>query len=154
MARLAPIKGAAVPLFDRLVDETPSVAAEPVPRDTYDLDGLVSSVQREIERLLSTRVSEPLLELRGRERSVIDYGIADLGTHFTNSVLDLKGMSRQVARTIAAYEPRLTEVSVTLEKDAAVVGGIVADVAGKVRYENRLESIAFPVSFTIEHPTG
>lgn len=152
MATLKPIKGAPVPLFDRLVDEQPTIAAEPIPRDTHDLDGLIDSVRREIERLLTTRISETLAELKGRDRTVIDYGLPDLGQYYVNSILDLNAVSRHVAKTIASYEPRLLEVAVTVEKQGTGVGGVTAHVSGRVRYENRLESIAFPVHFAVERP--
>lgn len=139
-----------MPLFDRLVDHQPTVVAEPVPRHTLDLDGLVRSVEREIQRLVSSRVSQPIAVLGRRDRSVIDYGLGDLGRSFSDSKTDMTVLSRHIARTIAAFEPRLLEVAVTVASVHREVGRVTVDVVGKVRYENRLEPIAFPIVVALD----
>lgn len=145
MRPLQRTEGAPVPLFDRLADEQPSVPAEPRPRRHMDLDGLADSVRREIETLLSTRCPWPEDRIDYDNRTVIDYGLVDLAAYFTNDIQDQRRMSQHIARTIAAYEPRLREVKVTVERQHLEVRALDVLIEGVLRFGTIVEPIAFPL---------
>jgi len=105
------------PLFDRLVDLDPDVPAEPRPMRTLDPRGLRESVRRELERMLNTRSSLPVDRLDQRvELTVLEYGIPDLSAFSAGSEEDLVRLAGVVARAVAAFEPRLRRVRVTVDR--------------------------------------
>ncbi|MFA7431266.1 MAG: type VI secretion system baseplate subunit TssE [Rhodospirillaceae bacterium] len=139
-----PRPGAPAPLFDRLVDSEPAECphAEPAERRpvrVLDVEGLRASVLGELTRLLGTRLPIDQIELAGLERSVIDYGIPDFGT-FTATDATARGrMAAHIVAAIRAFEPRLADPVVTIDRDPdprrprwrAVVSGTLA--SGSVR---------------------
>lgn len=140
-----PIRGAKALLFERLVDENPSVQREAQPFRIYDVAGVRASVQRELIRLLNTRCPSPAGVLDERDRTVLDYGIPDFAHMAASSSTDVQQLARILERAITAYEPRLREVHVSMEpaknNSAAVVGSISAMlVVGSVN-----EPVSFPL---------
>lgn len=144
-----PRPGAPAPLFDRLVDDRPAEAphleaAERRPQRVLDVEGLRESVLGELTRLLSTRLPIDQVELaetgrNGLGRTVIDYGIPDFGT-FTATDATARGrMAAHIVAAIEAFEPRLAQPRVTIERDPdprrphwrAMVSGVLA--SGSVR---------------------
>lgn len=138
-------KGDLAPLFDRLSDEDPGVSSEPVPRRFLDLDGLADSVQREIHTLLNTRCGWGEDEIDYDQRGVPDFGLVDLSHLYTGSLTDRQKIARHVARTIAAYEPRLVKVAVTVEAIQKETGTLQLQISGGLRFGDGVEPISFPV---------
>jgi len=139
------------PLFDRLVDLDPHTPGEPRPLRTLDRRRLRESVRRELERLLNTRSSLPVHRLAQRQDlTVLEYGIPDLSAFSAGSPDDRARVAAVVARAVAAFEPRLRQVSVavlelddhqrslSLRIDATLVAAEVA------------EPISFPTLFTLK----
>ncbi|MBP5857371.1 type VI secretion system baseplate subunit TssE [Marivibrio halodurans] len=137
--------GARAPLFDRLIDETPSVTAEPIPRIAIDIEALARSIEREVRMLLNTRCPLRESEVDYGARTVIDYGLVDLNAFFTDSVEDKRRLASHVARTIAAYEPRLASVNVTIGGLHRETRVLEVEVSGEMRYGTVTQPIAFPV---------
>ena len=152
MRALKPQDGAPVPLFDRLTDSAPGVDFEPVPLRVLGSDALRASVQDEIRTLLSTRAPDPEHVLDLRERSVVDYGLADIAHYFTRDREDADRLVRSVARTIAAYEPRLRKVAVRLDRMDRQHSSIELTIEGEIRVGRMVEPVSFPVS--VEAPGG
>ena len=145
-----PIKGAKALLFERLVDENPNTPGEAQPFRIYGVAALRESVQRELARLLNTR--SPVLGGMAdeRDRTVIDYGIPDFSHVGPASTTDLQHLAQVLERTIAAYEPRLQQVRITLEpatNSQSVVRGVIAGnlIVGTVN-----EPIAFPLVLSLK----
>lgn len=144
-----PIRGAKALLFERLVDENPAVQREAQPFRMYDVAGVRASVERELIRLLNTRCALPAGAVDERDRTVADYGIVDFAYMAASSGTDVQQLAQILERAIAAYEPRLKEVHVSLEparnNNAAVIGVITGMlVVGSVR-----EPVSFPVEASI-----
>ncbi|MDW3207081.1 MAG: type VI secretion system baseplate subunit TssE [Alphaproteobacteria bacterium] len=137
--------GALAPLFDRLTDEDPGVPNEPVPRRYLDLDGLAESVQREIQVLLNTRCGWGESDIDYDNRGVPDFGLVDLSHLFTANVQDRRKVARHVAKTIAAYEPRLLNVAVVVEAIQKETGRLDLRVEGGLRFGEAIEPISFPI---------
>lgn len=146
MRALKPRDGAPVPLFDRLTDTTPGVDFEPVPLRMHGPEALRASVRDEILTLLSTRAPDPEHVLDGRQRSVVDYGLADISHYFTRDRDDTERLARSVARTIAAYEPRLRKVAVRIDRMNRQHRSLEITIEGEIRIGRMVEPVSFPVS--------
>ncbi len=135
---------AATPLFDRLVDSETWSHHEVPPRRTLDRDGLRESVRRDLERLLNTRSPLPADQLAQHQRTVIDYGIPALPGFAPPNPDDRLRLAAVVEAAVAAFEPRLHRLRVTVEETAehrALAVRIDADlVLGTVT-----EPVTFPV---------
>ncbi len=140
-----PIKGARALLFDRLTDHDPYVSTEAVPLRVFTRDEVRQSVRRELGRLLNTRCPVPAHELQGRERTVLEYGLPDFTSLSPQSSTDRKKLAASLSRTIAFFEPRLRNVSITVEE---VVG---RKTAVRVRLDAALviDTVMEPVSFPL-----
>lgn len=144
----SPVKGhdvAPVPLFDRLIDDNPDVHFEAKPYRTLDRAGLRRSVRREVERLMNTRAPQPEGDMKGRERTVIDFGIPDFGTFGTLSGVDHFRLARIIEEHIQIFEPRLREVHVTIEKLKREEGRLAAHLEGTIVSGDVTEPVAFPI---------
>ncbi len=131
------------PLFDRLVDRD-RFEDEARPLRTLDRAGLKLSVRRELELLFNTRSPVPSHRLTSAPRTVIDYGIPDLGTFSPSNADDRDRLADAMRRAAVAYEPRLAEIRVRVvpvENDALRLG---------VQIEAMLivDSVREPVSFS------
>ena len=151
-ARVAP-----VPLFDRLVDREPWVPREVWPQRTLDEEGLLASVRREAERLLSTRCALPLLEaeaLPPHERSAIDYGLPDLGSLHPDDPGARERLAGVLARALSAFEPRLRQVRVSVERFSTEERWVDATVHALLVKGRLTEPVSFPISGEVIHGHG
>ena len=103
-------------VLDRLTDEEPRSSADS--RTTYaeSLRVFKRAVQRDLEWLLNTRRSiEPADEDYDEvRRSVYNYGIPDITSMSRDSMASRKQLLRYVEETLAIFEPRLTNVRVSM----------------------------------------
>ncbi|HEX4955281.1 MAG TPA: type VI secretion system baseplate subunit TssE [Thermoanaerobaculia bacterium] len=143
MSSLFPARPVPRPLFDRLEDHEPDQKREPRPLSTLDRKELLESVRQELERLLNTRASRLPHRPAGLPRTVIDYGLHD-PTHWSpHDPDDRRRLAADIAEAVRAYEPRLSDVRVTvapLPEQPEVLGATI---------EGRLvgDTVAEPVSF-------
>jgi type VI secretion system protein ImpF len=136
-------------LFDRLVDREPQVSAEPRPWRALTRQELYDSVQREVGRLLNTSCPLPARLLDACERSVINYGMSDFSLFSPHSEADQRRLAHILTRTIAAFEPRLRQVRVTVERGMDDRKTLLARVDAVLVVESVVEPITFLV---IVHP--
>lgn len=108
--------GAHAPLFERLVDDDP-LRREPF--RVLNRAGLTASVRRELQRLLETRCPVGDDEVLAQQRTVFDYGTPDLSTVNLGNPLEVEQLRRRVEKAVAAYEPRLLDVRVSMQVDQA-----------------------------------
>lgn len=155
-----PIRGAKALLFERLVDENPAVQREAQPFRIYDVAGVRASVERELGRLLNTRCPLPASAVDERDRTVLDYGIPDFAYLAASSGTDVEKLARILERAIAAYEPRLKEVHVSLEPASRNNAGVVGTISGILVVGSVNEPVSFPVEASMRrgevilgHPT-
>jgi type VI secretion system protein ImpF len=136
-------------LFDRLVDREPQVPAEPRPWRALTRQELYDSVQREVGRLLNTYCPRPAHRLDDCERSVINYGVPDFSRLSPHSEADQRRLAHLLSRTIAAFEPRLRQVRVTVEQRMDDRKALSARVDAVLVVESVVEPITFLV---VVHP--
>lgn len=141
-----PLEGGRALLFERLTDADPlSREEEAQPLRVHDREELKESVRRELARLLNTRCSVPSRQLDSRERSVLDYGIPDFSSLSALSADDQKRLASIVAHSIAAFEPRLTDVRVRAERVRSNDRALILRVDALLSMGTHAEPVSFPV---------
>jgi type VI secretion system protein ImpF len=115
MSRLIP--GGAIPLFDKLDQRLTAGANET--DQVLSADGLEASVARELARLTNSRSRIPLSEFQEATLTVLDYGIPDTLARSALSERDKSVISEALQRAIAVFEPRLTQIEVTVVPGAS-----------------------------------
>jgi type VI secretion system protein ImpF len=105
-------------LLDRLVDQQPKVPADESMTWRQSVDWLKASVRHDLEWLLNTRripetAPESFEEL---SRSLYHYGFPDITSMGRDSRDTRTRLIRQVEETVAAFEPRLAGVRVSLSE--------------------------------------
>jgi type VI secretion system protein ImpF len=101
-------------LLDRLIE--PRGDEPPLrPMQGQTLSELEEAVRRDVQELLNTRQSvlEPYPEDSELARSLLSYGLPDLGHLNPNSPDQRQLLQRFVEQAIAHFEPRLEQVRVT-----------------------------------------
>jgi type VI secretion system lysozyme-like protein len=146
MGGLRRIEGAPAPLFDRLAepegDGPASGAAGLASGRMLDRAGLLASVARELEHLLSSRAGLPADALDRRRRTSVEYGIPDLSA-FTLDGHGPAEMARRIGDAIAAYEPRLANPHVTVDRDPARRDGAIVRIEGAIVLGPVMEPVSF-----------
>jgi len=138
-----PIPGARALLFERLVDLEPASSQESPPFRVLDRQALEQSVRREVARVLNTRCPRPERLQEEGERTVINYGLPDFTFLVAASGGDRQRLADEIARALAAYEPRLTQVRVTLDP----VDGNPSALAGRIEAILAIGMVGEPVAF-------
>jgi type VI secretion system protein ImpF len=103
-------------VLDRLLDQEPKVAAEPV-QDRISVQQIKDAVVRDLEYLLNTRrqILVPSPEYRELHNSLYMYGLQDFTLKNPASTLVKQKLRQVIERTIARFEPRLKNVTVQIE---------------------------------------
>jgi type VI secretion system protein ImpF len=117
------------------------------PFRAFDVRALKESVRRELWRLLNTRRHGRPWQADGRgEMTVLDYGLPDFSSLSAASGDDQNRVAAEVSAAITAFEPRLRDVRITVERLR------LEDRALLLRLDARLVvgSVAEPVSFVLE----
>jgi len=135
-----PVQGARIPLFERLTDLHPNELTESTPLRIFTLEQLGESVRREIVRLLNTRCLS-----KDRNGSVLDYGLPDFSWMNAANGDDRRLLAETIARKIAAFEPRLTQIRVTLDRDPSDPRRLTGSIQAFLITETLREPVSFPL---------
>ncbi len=121
MARRSHDRNIKPSLLDRLIDDEPGNRGEAPDSRAQSLKELKDSVRRDLEWLLNSRrpPAEPALSAKELWRSVYCYGLPDTTGLAMSSADDRGRMARMVASAVAAFEPRLMNVTVNMEPASA-----------------------------------
>ncbi|SFB84329.1 type VI secretion system baseplate subunit TssE [Massilia yuzhufengensis] len=136
------MKGFTPGLLDRLMDERPDACAG----TPITCEQLKDSVARDLEALLNTRLAfDPAIlngypEARG---SLLLYGLADFASYCLTSSLDRAAVCASIQDAIEAHEPRLRDVTATLD----VVPGSVNRLNFVIHARLAVSPTAEPVNF-------
>jgi type VI secretion system protein ImpF len=103
-------------LLDRLIDDEPHNRNEAASSRSQSLKELKDSVRRDLEWLLNSRRPpvEPPSTAKQLAGSVYCYGLPDTTGISLSSPEDRTRMTRLVEDAVAAFEPRLMNVTVTM----------------------------------------
>lgn len=108
-------------VLDRLLDSDPGVSQEPVQFRLQSVREVKASVVRDLENLLNTRrpPEEPPRDFRHLQDSLLVYGLRDFTALNPRSAATRQLLRAEIETMIARFEPRLRNVAVHLEVDAA-----------------------------------
>jgi type VI secretion system protein ImpF len=104
-------------LLDRLTDRDPKVRSEAPSAMIQNVRQLQDSLRRDLEWLLNTRRTpqEPVASATELRRSVYSYGLPDFTNYTMRTSEDRHRLGRIMEMAIANFEPRLTNVIVTVQ---------------------------------------
>jgi len=138
------IAGAAVPLFDRFEEVDDCRVAEPY--RVQDLSLLLESIQKEIANLLNTRLPDAGWEPVSLPQTILDYGLPSFSHLCSGSPSDSNQLRQVITAKIAAFEPRLQNPVLELQRDSNDASGMIGTLRGCVRIDNVNQPVCFPVS--------
>ena len=110
-------------LFERLLDTRPQSGSSQV-NSRLSLDTLKDAVARDLEVLLNTRAVFPqelLAPCPNCQRSILGYGLPDFAGLSLSSTGDCAVICRALEQAIALHEPRLRNISATLDGQAGAI---------------------------------
>lgn len=138
-------------LIDRLVDQNPLSVQEARPMRSLTREEFRETIRRDLGWLLNTRTPVPAGEYDRRELTVIDYGIPDFGAYSPANPEDRTLMARRIKAALNAFESRLQEVRITVEKGLPEERTMTAVIKAMLVVENVREAFSF---MTILQPDG
>jgi type VI secretion system protein ImpF len=145
-------------VLDRLLDHEPEITSEPVQSRAHGLRQMKQSVRRDLEWLLNARQSSPVnsnaehLDTNATsssavahelQSSLIFYGLPDFSSASTLSVSDQRRISRAIETAVAKFEPRLTDVTVTLLPMREIERALRFRIDARLRVEPAPEPVTF-----------
>lgn len=143
------IEGALSPLFDRLSGKE-SVGREDASLRILDRRALRKSVLDDVLRLLNSRSTPERETPPGAGGTVLDYGIPDFSWATPTSELDGQRLAEMIARKVAAYEPRLTDVRAAVT-NVGVPKGMTVSLTACLRVGSVYEPVTFPLTVARQH---
>jgi type VI secretion system protein ImpF len=104
-------------ILDRLIDDNPKVTREPPSAQIKSLESLKQYVRRDLEWLLNTRQSIHRIpdDFEEVSRSIAGYGLPDFTAVGVNSAAEQDRIRRALLSAIRLFEPRLEDVTVSLD---------------------------------------
>jgi type VI secretion system protein ImpF len=104
-------------VLDRLVDYEPQMSREAVSSRAKSLRQMKASIKRDLEWLLNTRRTADDIspDLKEVSNSLAAYGLPDFTTANIKSPADQNRLRRALETAISAFEPRLEDVTVTID---------------------------------------
>lgn len=145
-------------VIDRLIDEEPRNSRDLLPTRADTVRALRGAVQRDLDELLNTRNSfADLPPAFAKVRaSVIAYGLPDFSTVGTRSDLDHNRLCQAIRKAIETFEPRLTDVSVTVvgtrdrpDRPWAPKDAVRIRIDARLAMDPSPESVAFDVTLPV-----
>lgn len=122
----------------------------PEPFRILDPAGVIESIRRDLERLLNTRTRTGFSAASASAGTAIHYGLPDFAHISPSDIQQCEALAASIAKIIEAFEPRLSQVRVTLQSSAADPGVLTGSIEGKVP----VNLVPEPVSFALELRAG
>jgi type VI secretion system protein ImpF len=137
------MKGFVPGLLDRLMGESQS-GGSGVHR--MSIEQLKDSVARDLEALLNTRLAIPPARFGEYPRvraSILNYGLADFAGMCLTSSEDRAAICASLKVAIETHEPRLTEVSASLEAEGGAVNRLNFVISARLVADPGAEPVNF-----------
>lgn len=153
-ARAEPIResGAPVPLFERLIDQSPETPEEAPSKRFYNQLELIQSIEREVFRILNTRSTakydefNDLIALRENIGLVQLYGLADFSQFDGTNGGHRPRIARLCEISIGVFEPRLKNIKVTILEFDKQAQALIASVSATISIPNFQQEVTFPMT--------
>ena len=132
-------------VLDRLLDFEPELSREAAASRAKNLRQLKQSVRRDLEWLLNTRQTDDRIgpELKELSRSLAAYGLPDFSNANTKNPSDEKRMRRALENLLAIFEPRLEDVTITLEPLRETERALRIRIDGRLKVDPAPEPVTF-----------
>jgi type VI secretion system protein ImpF len=143
------VRGASVPLFDRLSSRHEASG------DMHQLlspEELQASIGRELSRLMNTRSRLTPAEFLQGTGTAIDYGIPDFLALSARSQAQAELLQSTVALAVGQYEPRLKDVTVKVFPGAGPGNSATLVIGGTVKIGMKLRQLNFELQ--LDQRTG
>lgn len=132
-------------VLDRLVDIHQKEPTDPPLSREASVAAYRNSVLRDVEWLLNTRrtivaIPDSLTEVAD---SVFAYGLPDVTSHGADQAESRLLLVRQIERTLKTFEPRLTDVRVSIGASPEVEQRVHFTIEGLLKMEPDPERVAF-----------
>ena len=141
-------------VLDRLLNDDPKNKVEAPLTRAQSLREMKAALRRDLEWLLNTR--QPLdamaYDPKGLEGTVYDYGLPDITSLSLRSAKDQSRLLRTIESTIAAFEPRLQGVKVSLQPLSETARSLHFLIEGLLRVDPAPEHVYFDT--VLETSTG
>lgn len=140
-----------LPLLDRLLDADPAAPVDPPVTVPYAVEMLRQAVRRDLETLLNARRRRVPLPagLSALPTSPMGYGIPDPTAGSFTEDERREALAAEVEAAVRRFEPRLTNVRVSLAKAPKDKGELI-DRTLRLRVEAVLRSDPLPEQITFE----
>lgn len=138
------MKGYAPGLLDRLMGDPGATGSGAGARLT--VEQLKDSVARDLEALLNTRLAIPEQVLAAYPQvrnSILNYGLADFAGLCLTSAADREAVCASLKAAIETHEPRLTEVSASLELESGSVNRLDFVIKARLLLHPSTEPVNF-----------
>ncbi|MBL0941781.1 MAG: type VI secretion system baseplate subunit TssE [Alphaproteobacteria bacterium] len=139
------------PLFDRLIDQEPSVPSEAEPFRGLTIEELKHSIQREVNYILNTRESKIPFSFRSLNGNHStdwqgNYGLPDFSSYDVTEIEGSRKLAYHLQQIIENYEPRLINVNVSIIKYKNSIQSLSVSVTGEIHGIPLLERFTFPIN--------
>ncbi|MBY0282067.1 MAG: type VI secretion system baseplate subunit TssE [Alphaproteobacteria bacterium] len=139
-------------LFNLLIDEEPDEAWEDVSKNHLSFNEVIDSIICEISKILNTRLTERFDDYEELKDDPLNYGIPSLYGLTDSNTFDASSpnqwlkISKLCERAITVFEPRMTDVKVTIEGFALSKQSLNIIVRGNVHFNKIREEVRFPLA--------
>jgi len=144
--------GATFSLLDRLIDLQPEAQKE-VPSNSWEqMREFKAALCRDLTALLNTRRANKDFDAVYAEatNSLLTFGITDFTAYNLKSETDQDQVRRSIERAIRQFEPRLTQVEVSVEKPDPLRPVLRFQIAALMRIEPAAEPVVFDATLQRE----
>jgi type VI secretion system protein ImpF len=138
------MKGFTPDLLERLMGDRSQ--STPAANARLTLEQVKDSVARDLEALLNTRLAIPDTAFDGypeARRSILNYGLADFAGMCLTSAEDRQAVCASLKAAIEIHEPRLAEVSASLELEDGSVNRLHFVINAKLVLHPSAEPVNF-----------
>src|SRR3954453_4830900 len=110
--------GGSISLLDRLTDLCPESRSEVRSSAWEERRNARAALCRDVAALLNTRRAEEAFDpdFEQATKSLLAFGVADFTSYNLKSSLDQERVRRSIEKAIRQFEPRLTQVVVTVKE--------------------------------------
>lgn len=129
-------------LLDKLFDTAPRSAVQ----RRHGIEALKDSVAADLEALLNARATISAEAIEGfplAASSVAGFGLCDFAGLSLDSVPDRKRICAGICQAIAAHEPRLLDVRVTLRIERRTINALFFDITAILAVRPAHEPVSF-----------
>ena len=143
------IKGAPMPLFERLIDTKPQIKSEDKVQNFLTLSGLRQSIANELANIFDSRIGSKV-DLNERSKSSFalmpeQFGVRDFAALTAQSDSGKRAISSHIRAAILRFEPRLLNPKVRIIKAEKEEFSVNIAISGEVIIDDVRRKIQFPM---------